>query len=348
MIEIYAGKTALNTLKEHGFKQSLFTTMIGASGGPKWFTLYSWDKYLFSHFFKQRTTPLTMLGSSAGAFRAACFGQKDPVAAIERLAKHYSETVYLKRATPEQITQSAKSLLETALGNNGLQEILTNPVVKSHFFVAKCNGLTASDRKPLLGLGLLRSYLANLDDRRLLNKQYERFVFGPADSELQFVDPANFRSTRVALNTANLKQALLASGSIPLVMQGVRNIPDCPVGTYRDGGIVDYHFDLQIKTDGLVLYPHFNSVPKAGWFDKKLSRSVHPQSYDNVVLICPSQAFIQSLPYQKIPDRSDFTHLAPAPRIAYWQTVFKETEKLAAELHDVIETQNMDVLKPFE
>ncbi len=39
MIEIYAGKTALETIKQQGFKQELFTSFLGASGGPKWFTL---------------------------------------------------------------------------------------------------------------------------------------------------------------------------------------------------------------------------------------------------------------------------------------------------------------------
>lgn len=347
MIEIYAGKTALQTIREQGFNSSLFSTIIGASGGPKWFTLYSWDKYLFSHFFNGRTTPITMMGSSAGAFRAACFGQADPIAAIERLAKHYSETVYLKKATAEQITTNAKGLLDVALGEHGASEILNNPVVKSHFFVAKSNGLTASDSKPLLGLGLLQSYLLNYKNRRLLSKQYERFVFGPKNSDLHFTDPDNIPTSFVDLTSANLKQALLASGSIPLVMQGVENISGCPNGIYRDGGIIDYHFDLQIKSQGLVLYPHFNASPRAGWFDKKLSRPVRATSYDNVVLICPSKRFVDALPYKKIPDRSDFTALEPAPRIAYWQTVFKETEKLAAEFHEFIETQNIEAIRPL-
>lgn len=43
MIEIYAGKTAMETIKEHGFKQELFTSFLGASGGPKFFCLYSLD-----------------------------------------------------------------------------------------------------------------------------------------------------------------------------------------------------------------------------------------------------------------------------------------------------------------
>ena len=39
MLDIYAGESALKTLQEHGFKQELFSTMLGASGDPKWFSL---------------------------------------------------------------------------------------------------------------------------------------------------------------------------------------------------------------------------------------------------------------------------------------------------------------------
>lgn len=41
MIEIYAGKTATKIINEHGLKPELFSTFLGASGGPKWFLLYS-------------------------------------------------------------------------------------------------------------------------------------------------------------------------------------------------------------------------------------------------------------------------------------------------------------------
>jgi len=36
---------------------------------------------------------------------------------------------------------------------------------------------------------------------------------------------------------------------------------------YRDGGIIDYHFDIKLENQvGLPCYRHFNSNPKAGWF----------------------------------------------------------------------------------
>ena len=94
MIDIYAGKTAAKIINEQGFKPELFTSFLGASGGPKWFTLFGLDKYIFGEFFKHRTQPLNLIGSSAGAFRSACFAQNDPVAAIKRLAKSYSQTRY--------------------------------------------------------------------------------------------------------------------------------------------------------------------------------------------------------------------------------------------------------------
>lgn len=39
MLDIYCGSNALKTIKEHGIKQELFSTMLGASGGPKWLPL---------------------------------------------------------------------------------------------------------------------------------------------------------------------------------------------------------------------------------------------------------------------------------------------------------------------
>jgi len=330
MIEIHAGKTAAKIINEQGFKPELFTSFLGASGGPKWFTLFGLDKYIFGEFFKDRTQQLNLIGSSAGAFRSACFAQNDPVAAIERLAKSYSQTRYSSnKPTPIEITIKARALLEDVFGDNGVTEIINNPVFKAHFIVAKSNGFIASENKLIQLLGLSKSYMLNRVNRKLLGSQYERFIFGAPNSNLSITDSYNFKTQNIPLSQTNLKDALLASGSIPLVMQGITNIAGTPPGIYRDGGIIDYHFDLKINNPGLILYPHFNSEPKAGWFDKNLKRKVSPQNYDNVVMISPSKEFIAGLPYGKIPDRNDFTDLDADTRIKYWNTVFSETEKLA-------------------
>ncbi len=330
MINIYAGKTAAKIINEQGFKPELFSSFLGASGGPKWFTLFGLDKYIFGEFFKNHSQPLNLIGSSAGAFRAACFAQNDPVAAIERLAISYSQTRYSSnKPTPAEITTKARALLEDVFGNNGVAEIINNPVFKAHFIVAKSNGFIGSENKLLQLMGLSKSYMLNRVNRKYLGSQYQRFIFGPATSDLSITDSYNFKTQKIALTQNNLKDALLASGSIPLVMQGIKNIAGTPVGMYRDGGIIDYHFDLKINNPGLILYPHFNSEPKAGWFDKNLKRKVSPLNYDNVVMITPSKEFIAGLPYGKIPDRNDFTDLDADTRIKYWNTVFSETERLA-------------------
>ena len=344
MIDIVAGKNAAKIINEQGFKPELFTSFLGASGGPKWFTLFGLDKYIFGEFFKNRTQPLNLIGSSAGAFRSACFAQNDPVAAIERLATSYSQTRYSSnKPTPAEITIKARALLEDVFGDNGVTEIINNPVFKAHFIVAKSNGFIASENKLIQLLGLSKSYMLNRVNRKLLGSQYERFIFGAPNSNLSITDSYNFKTQNIALNQTNLKDALLASGSIPLVMQGIKNIAGSPQGMYRDGGIIDYHFDVKINNSGLILYPHFNSDPKAGWFDKNLKRKVAPQNYDNVVMITPSKEFVAGLPYGKIPDRNDFTDLDADTRIKYWNTVFSETEKLAEAFDNNLENESFDL-----
>ncbi|AZG73229.1 patatin-like phospholipase family protein [Shewanella livingstonensis] len=350
MLEIYAGEMALRKIHQDGFSPAIFSAFLGASGGPKWFTLLGLDKYIFGEFFNGRQQPLNVIGSSAGAFRAACFAQHDPVAAIERLAKNYSETVYSddKKPQAEEITTKAFELLEVLFGDTGADEIINNPVFKAHFIVAKCNGLVASENKFKQTLGLTHSFIRNAISRPLLNRQYERYIFQHKHSDLVIVDPDNIPTTAVAFSPQNIKDALLASGSIPVVMQGIKDITDCPPGMYRDGGIIDYHFDFKIQNEGLILYPHFSSTLKAGWFDKNLSRKVRLEHYDKTVLLCPSAEFIDSLPYHKIPDRTDFIEMKPAQRIQYWQQVFVESEKLAQHFKHFYQTQNISSIKSIK
>lgn len=346
MLDIYAGKTALNTINEKGFKQEVFTSFLGASGGPKWFTLFSLDKFLFGEFFQGRTNELNLIGSSAGAFRAACFTQNDPVEAITRLAESYSETVYSDNAKPEEITKKAVELLNYVLGDNGVEEIIANKIFKTHFLVNKTNGFVGSDNKVTQSLGLIKSILLNRVDRKLLRNQYERFVFKSPSSQLIIDDYCNFKTQYADLTSSNLKEALLASGSIPIVMEGIKNIAGVPKGMYRDGGIVDYHFDFKLKNnDGLILYPHFNSQPKAGWFDKSLKRKVLAENYDNIVMLVPSPKFIKSLPYSKIPDRTDFTKMQANQRIKYWKTVLSETEKTSEYFNEFLDKKDYQKIR---
>jgi hypothetical protein len=351
LLNIYAGANALKTIQDQGFKQELFTNFLGASGGPKWFTLFGLDKYLFGDFFKERTTELNVIGSSAGAFRSACFAQRDPVGAITRLADKYAHTSYDTKPSAADISQSALEMLDHIFAHNGIDEIIHNPVIKAHFIVAKNKGLTGYEHKLVQGLGLLGSILLNKIDRRLLTWQYERYIYRPSSSGVKINDPYHFTSHYIDFTKENIGSALLASGSIPLVMSGIKNIHGSPKGMYRDGGILDYHFDFSLthekQTPGLTLYPHFSPVPKAGWFDKNSSRKVLSKNYQDTVLLVPSAKFIDSLPYHKIPDRNDFKNLDASTRIKYWLTVLSETDRLADCLNEFIFKQELNKIQPF-
>jgi hypothetical protein len=351
VLDVYAGKIALARIKQEGFSSDLFDYMLGASGGPKWFVLAGLDKYVFSEFFAGRTKPLDIIGSSAGAFRFACFAQKDPVSAINRLAQRYSQTEYSDKPNAREITEKGAALLDYVLGDTGIGEIINNPIVKAHFVVARCKGLTQFEKKPIQMTGLIASAGANAMNRKWLNKFYERYVFSSPSSHLQITDPYNMPSYSVPLSANNLAQALMASGSIPIVIEGVENIPGAPKGMYRDGGIIDYHFDLSFGPQkGLVLYPHFYSKPTPGWFDKSLKkRFPHASSYENVVMLVPSDEFVSSLPYGKIPDRKDFEDMPADQRIQYWQTVIAKSDQLGEAFQEMcIKKTLTDFIKPIE
>jgi hypothetical protein len=85
---------------------------------------------------------------------------------------------------------------------------------------------------------------------------------------------------------------------------------------------------------GLVLYPHFQNSVVPGWLDKALKHrhraSVH---LDNVVLLCPSQEWVASLPNAKLPDRGDFKAYGDdiGARMRDWQRAVRESQRLADE-----------------
>jgi len=347
VLDIYVGKKARSIIEQQGLNQQAFSMFLGASGGPKWFTLFGLDKYIFGEFFKGRNQPLEMVGSSAGAFRIACFTQDNPVEAISKLAYQYSETDFTDNVSPQHLTDTAAEMLQHVFTEQGIHNIVSNPIFKANFIVAKANGLVSLENKFVQGFGLLESYLLNRVSRKYLNHQYQRFVFRHPDSILEVKDAYGIDTQYVNLSIDNVKDSLLASGSIPLVMAGIKDIPGAPTGMYRDGGVIDYHFDISFNKAGLILYPHFNKNPKAGWFDKNLSRSASQESYDRTVMVVPSDEFIAQLPYGKIPDRTDFETLDTKTRIRYWHTVFDETQKLADEFKRVVEQQDLSVLKPL-
>jgi hypothetical protein len=132
--------------------------------------------------------------------------------------------------------------------------------------------------------------------------------------------------------------AVIATGSIPLVLSGVKDIQGAAPGVYRDGGVIDYHLDLPHSArESLTLFPHFYDRLVPGWFDKKLRwRKPHPGNVDRTSLISPSAEFVAKLPNAKIPDRSDFVRYTPADREKAWRGCVAACAELADEFNEVI------------
>lgn len=322
-LAIKAGQQAyLHIQENNGLQHEDINLILGASGGPKWFVLQGLDNYLFGEFFKSRKTPLQLLGTSAGAWRFASLGRADAAAASALFCKLYREQTYSAKPSVQEITENARELLEMYVTDEAIDEMLTQSVFQHHIIVARCRGWAALESPRRQALGLARAAAGNLLNRGSLKSAFERVIFHhPVAGDVLGKHWDDLPTRRVPLSRENFRQVLLATGSIPLVLQGVANIPGAPAGVYRDGGITDYHFDVDLsQQSGLVLYPHFHNQVIPGWFDKKLRwRRTNGAHWPNVIFMHPTQAFLDALPYGKIPDRHDFAKLDVDSRQKYWR-----------------------------
>lgn len=331
-LHIKAGQQAYLHLQEKGLQQDDINLMLGASGGPKWFVLQGLDNYFFGEFFKARKTPLQLLGTSAGAWRFASLGRSEAAKASELFCRLYRAQTYSNKPTAREISDNARELLETYVTDDAIEEMLGQSIFQHHFIVARCRGWAARDSARWQALGLVRAAAGNILNRRSLKSAFERVIFHhPQAGKVLGEHWNDLPTSRVALSKDNFRQALLATGSIPLVLEGVRDIPGAPPGVYRDGGITDYHFDVDLtRQSGLVLYPHFNNQVIPGWFDKSIRwRRTTGKTWPNVILIHPSQEFLDALPYGKIPDRTDFAKLDLSSRQAYWKKAVEMGYRMA-------------------
>jgi hypothetical protein len=327
-LAIHAGREAAATLARHGWDPSLFSLLLGASGGPKWFILAALDRYLFGDYLQRSTRPLAVLGSSVGAWRHACLAQADPVAAIDRFAGSYLGQVYSARPGPAEVSRTSLATLDQLLGKHGAEAIAGHPRITTHIVTARGRGPCAAAGGPLLALGLAAAAGANALARPGLAAAFQRVVFssGPGAPALP-----GFASAGAPLTAGNVRAVLHASGSIPFLLAGERDIPGAPPGHYWDGGIIDYHFDPRpLRADGLILYPHFRGDLTPGWFDKFLPwRRLAPELVERLVLVAPHPDFVAGLPLGKIPDRGDFTKLETEERLGNWRTCLSRGEELA-------------------
>lgn len=340
-IDIRAGRKAFEIISSEGLEQKRVMAMEGAAGAAKWLVLSEIDKYLFGTFFKKRKDPLFMIGSSIGSWRFTAVAQKKPLDAIETFKEEYIRQSYKGYPTAEEVTAESRRIMDSFAGGNAVKEILSHPFMRLQILSARSRLLTKSEVRPIQYAGLGAAFALNLVSRRLMNLAFERTLFSDTRDVLPLAEQRDFSMKRVALTEKNFRKAILASGSIPVVMKPVTDI-DGAEGVFRDGGMIDYHPALLFeKSDRLVLYPHFNRRLVPGWFDKPLKSRRHADAnLDNVVMIAPSQAFLDRLPYGKVPDRDDFRKFLgdDKERKRYWNKAVRESARMADELQELIES----------
>ena len=344
-ITIRAGYRAIEIIRDEGLDLSRVKVLAGASGSAKFLVLTGIDRVLMD-LFKGRTEPLHLIGTSIGAFRMAAFCREDPLAAIESLEREYISQHYERRPTREEINRETLRILDAFIDGNKIEQILHHPFMRISFLANRCRGLLSSESLPLQWMGLGLAASANLISRDFLGAFFERALFCAPGELPPYAGMNQFPMTVYGLTKDNFKQALLASGAIPAVMAGISDIPGAK-GMFRDGGILDYHLDIPFLPtpilpgkDRLVLYPHFYEHITPGWFDKRLNRLPSRENMADVVIIAPSQNFVRSLPFGKIPDRKDFHAFKgrDRERVVYWKETVHRSQQLGLEFAESIES----------
>lgn len=339
-LKILAGPGAAETIRRDGFDPNRIKVILGASGGPKWLGLYRLDRAILGHFeqaWAGRTDPVHLVGSSIGTWRLAAYALPDPVRALDRLWSAYKRFAWTKGTRPKETRSASRDLLDRLLLDTGPDAILSHPFLRLSIVCARARHLGCFNSRLAQMPFFSAAWLANRMSRKALGAFFERAVFAdPRGPDLTGWDtlPTKVRP----LTRLNLPDALLQSCAIPLLLDGG------PVGghkgCYRDGGILDYHFDsvfVPPGDDGVIFYPHFGPVVVPGWLDKTLpGRKARRAVKDRMLLICPDPAWVAGTRLGHLPDRHDFLRLDNAERQALWKDFVSASERLADDYRALI------------
>ena len=342
-LRFHAGPVALAHIRAHGLRAADIAMVAGAAGGAKGLILQALDQWVFGSWLPSAPRDRTLIGASIGAWRMAAALQPDPVAAFARLGALYCNQRYPRKPSPQHVADVCRQLLHDFLDGHEYA-ILAHPHHYLQILTVRGRRLLHGQRHAAATLaGFAAALLANAASRGRLAMHLDRIVIGdPRDPAFWLKARFDAFDTQFApLMPDNLFAALLASGTLPLIMSPVTAIAHAPAGNYWDGGLIDYHLALPYSriagdpTGGLVLYPHFTDHIVPGWFDKPLpwrragSGKLHGW-LDNVLMVSPSAAFLRTLSRGKLPDRRDFAYYGQDHdfRIQNWQLAIGEGERL--------------------
>jgi len=344
MLCIRAGKRALELIRDGGFRLDRVTTYVGPAVGPRWLAASGFDLTLLrSGILGSKSRPVLLAGASAGAWRFAAWLQPEPEKSYQRLLESYIGIPCDRRSSPASLKKDLREVINAFLEDDASPFALAHDHYRLAVTTARAKHLAAAETPWVQKSALMLCYALNRLSRRHLYRFFERVIFYSGPRPPQFCFRPGFKGRTVALNPINFKHALLASGAIPLVIDGVTDIYGAPRGVYRDGGIIDYHLDhdYTLKTDDVTLLFHHEDRIVPGWLDRKIKgRKPRAEALDNLLVITPSPRLIETFPGGKLPDRDDFLTFIDdaAGRILNWRKVVEICSPLGEEFVEQVQS----------
>jgi hypothetical protein len=344
---VHAGPRAQAHVRRDGLRADDIACVPAAAGGPKGLALVPLDKWIFGEWLPQ-SGRAELIGASIGAWRMYAAAQRDAVTALDRLAEGYLSQRFPYRANAQQVAMECRRFVRTVLEGTSLDTL--RPGARLSIITARARGILHGTNSRAT---FARVAIDNAWSRPRLAAHTERVIFSAGDAMFPHERFDAFGVCRLPFTAANLEDALLASGSIPLICDPVRNPADAPRGDYWDGGLIDYHLLLPYRDlEGIVFYPHFVPHVTPGWLDKFLPWRAQPRAHpwlDNVLVVAPSRALLERMPNRKLPDRNDFYRYArdDERRMRDWRRAIGECQRFADEVAAWVLNPDPSLLQPL-
>lgn len=341
-LKLIAGKTARERIRDNGLSPEMLRLIVGASGGPKWLVLKGLDRFLCHNWLPNAPQSVDLVGSSIGAWRMTVYAHPESGKTFDNFLESYFSFRTDNVSSAADLTKASYGIIHNLYPPSEVSRLIGNANRNLNIVAVRGKGMAGSKGKAKEAAGMLTAAMANRVSRDHLAKFFERVVFHTGDHIACPDVWRGFGKIDVPLTPDSLADALMASGSIPFVSEPVIDIKGAGPGVYRDGGVIDYHFDIPWKySDGIVLYPHFYDHIVPGWFDKgRPERRASGAAWDQVLLLAPSAEFVSTLPGGKVTDRKDFSDYSDEERLARWKVVVSESERLAEEFAELLDDQD--------
>lgn len=338
-----AGPQVLSLIRDEGLDPRRVRVFAAPAGGPKWLVCVGFDRAVIrSRLLTTGSGRVLLAGSSAGAWRCLSMACSNALEAHERLRIAYSRNTFTTRDTPRSISEALRRNVADFLADSDIPHILHNPSYDLALHVVRSRGPAASRNRFIEGSALIAAATLNILTPLAMDLFYQRAVFFSGASVPSFLLDS-FRGVSWRLTAENIRMVALATGSLPYIIAGVRDIAGASPGVYRDGGLIDYQLNQDyLPAEGAItLFFHYQERIIPGWFDKRLSwRKPSRDSLDRVLQVYPTQAFIDLLPDKRVPDRTDFAHFVDSPkeRIRRWDEVSELSAILGNEFLEAMES----------